>query len=274
MASIVITGSTKGIGLGLAQEFLQQGHQVAIAGRSVGSVQEALKTLNSKQEQTEEKLAERLLGVSCDVSDHQQVQNLWDKAQAQFGVIDIWINNAGLARTSWSITDVPQSEIETMVSTNILGTINGCRVAAKGMQQQARPGKIFNMLGGGSDGEYFPGMGIYGTTKCGLNYFTDALSKELQGSGILVGKIRPGMVITEAVIREAKADLAYFEKSRVFINNLVDQVETVAPFLVARMLKADKSGQKIAWLNGGKIALRLLKAKFKARDDQFSRFGL
>jgi len=264
--NVVITGSTKGIGLGLAQEFLKRGHNVAISGRSDASIATALTQLNSG--------SAKAIGISCEVSNFEQVQQLWDKASKAFGHIDIWVNNAGLARTAWSIIDIPHSEVEAMVTTNMLGTINGARVAAVGMLAQQRAGKIFNMLGGGSDGEYFPGMGIYGTTKRGLNYFCDALTKELKDSDILVGKIRPGMIVTDAVIREAQTAPATFKKSRNFMNNLVDQVETVSPFLVDEIIVFKKSGGKIAWLNGRKIAMRLLKARFKPREDQFVRFGL
>ena len=130
------------------------------------------------------------------------------------------------------------------------------------------------MLGGGSDGEYFSGMGIYGTTKRGLDYFTNALVKELAGSGVVVGKIRPGMVITEAVVREVNADLEGFRKSRKMMNNLVDTVETVSPFLVDRVLATDKSGTKIRWLTPGKMSRRMLVGLVRKRPDQFEPFGL
>jgi short-subunit dehydrogenase len=160
-----------------------------------------------------------------------------------------------------------------MVTTNVLGTINGSRVAARGMKAQ-RAGKLFNMLGGGSDGEYFPGMGIYGTTKRGLDYFTNALVKELADSGVIVGKIRPGMIITEAVVREARADMANFSKSRKLMNKLVDTVETVAPFLVDRILATDRSGSKIRWLTPAKMTRRMLVGLVRERPDQFAPFGL
>jgi NADP-dependent 3-hydroxy acid dehydrogenase YdfG len=160
-----------------------------------------------------------------------------------------------------------------MVRTNMLGTINGCRVAGRGMVEQGQ-GKLFNMLGGGSDGEYFPGLAIYGTTKRGLNYFTDALIKELADTDVIVGKIRPGMVITEAVIRDVKEDIENFQKSRKMMNNLVDTVETVSPYLVDQILATSKSGHKIRWLNGAKISGRMLKGLFKKRPDQFEPFGL
>jgi short-subunit dehydrogenase len=265
MTTVVITGSSEGIGRGLAAEFLRRGDNVVIAGRSQAKLDTALAALGDAGGQVS--------GRSCDVTDADQVQALWDHAVTQFASVDIWINNAGLARTAWQILDVPQADLTAMVHTNMMGTINGCRVAASGMSAQGQ-GKIFNMLGGGSDGEYFPGMGIYGTTKRGLDYFTDALVKELKGSGVIIGKIRPGMIITEAVIREAKEDPVAFEKSRAVMNNLVDTIETVAPYLVDSIKATEKSGSKIRWLTGGKIGKRMMMARFKKRPDQFEAFGL
>lgn len=265
MSTVVITGSTQGIGRGLAREFCRRGHQVVIAGRDAERVASTLAALGEEPGQA--------AGQTCDVTREEQVQALWDLAVRRFGEVDIWVNNAGLARTAWPILEVPQGDVETMVATNMLGTINGCRVAARGMVAQGR-GKLFNMLGGGSDGEYFPGMGIYGTTKRGLDYFTRALVRELADTPVMVGKIRPGMVITEAVVREARTDMAAFQKSRRMMNNLVDTVETVAPFLVDRILATDKSGGRIRWLTGAKMARRMLVGLVRRRPDQFEPFGL
>ncbi len=265
MSRVVITGSTQGIGRGLAEEFCRRGHKVVVAGRNETRVQETVAALQP--------LDGEVTGQGCDVAERPQVQALWDLAVEQFGGVDIWINNAGLARTVWPILDIPQEEIEAMVRTNMLGTINGSRVAAAGMQAQ-RGGKLFNILGGGSDGEYFPGLGIYGTTKRGLDYFTRALVKELEGSGVIVCRVRPGMIITEAVVREAREDMENFEKSRRMMNRLVDTVETVAPFLVGQMLAADKSGARIRWLTPAKMTGRMIKYLLKERPDQFEAFGL
>ena len=265
MTKVVITGSTQGIGRGLAAEFCRRGCQVVISGRNSQRLEEAAAALAGK--------GGKVSAQSCDVAQVEQVRALWDHAVAQFGSVDIWINNAGLARTVWPMLEVPQDQVEMMLSSNMLGTVNGCRVAARGMLEQGS-GKIFNMLGGGSDGEYFPGLGIYGTTKRGLNYFTDALVKELADSPLVIGKIRPGMVITEAVIREAQADLPAFQKSRKMMNNLVDTVETVSPFLVERILATDKSGTKIRWLTPAKMTGRMLRGMVFKRPDQFVSFGL
>ena len=265
MSTVVITGSTQGIGRGLALEFARRGHNLVVAGRVPVRVEQTLQALAEEPGQA--------AGQPCDVTRVDQVQALWDLAVERFDQVDIWINNAGLARTVWPILEVPQGDMETMLCTNMLGTINGSRIAARGMVAQGQ-GKLFNMLGGGSDGEYFPGMGIYGTTKRGLDYFTRALVKELADTPVIVGKIRPGMVITEAVVREARANMEGFQKSRKMMNRLVDTVETVAPFLVDRILATTKSGGKIRWLNGGKMARRMLAAMVRERPDQFEPFGL
>jgi len=267
MLSVVITGSSKGIGLGLAQEFASRGHQVMLSGSSQTSVDEAMLKLQDAG------LHDNAQGQACDVSNAEQVQALWDAAASAFGKIDIWINNAGLARTVWSIKDTPSEDIARMVTSNLLGTALGSKVAVNGMLAQGR-GKLFNMLGGGSDGEYFPGMGIYGSTKRGMDYLTDALVKENADSPLVIAKIRPGMIITEGVLREIAADRANFEKSRKTMNVLCDTIETVAPFLVDEILKCDQSGSKIRWLTGGKIGKRMMMARFKSVPDKFEAFGL
>lgn len=267
MANIVITGSSKGIGFGLAREFAARGHNITLAGSNQESVAAALETMTRCGH------SGAVRGAACDVSQPTQVQALWYTAHQAYGSVDIWINNAGLARTTWSIADTPDDQIEKMIASNLLGTTLGSKVAVRGMLKQGH-GKLFNMLGGGSGGEYFPGMGVYGSTKRGMDYLTDALVKENKDNNLVIAKIRPGMIITEGVIREIKADRDNFEKSRRTMNILCDTIETVAPFLVDRILACDTSGSKIAWLSGGKIGKRMLAARFKTPPDKFSAFGL
>lgn len=267
MQTFVITGSTKGIGFALAKYAALQGHQVVISGRSSEAVNQAMVAIHKTGAKG------RVHGVATDVTDLAQVEALWAQAVAAFGRVDVWINNAGVANTTHRIVDTPADAIRTMVTTNLYGTIHGSQVAARGMVAQGG-GRIFNILGGGSDGEYFPGMGVYGTTKRGLDYFTNALTKELAATPVLVGKVRPGLIVTEGVQREIQADLAGFQRSRKMMNVLCDLPDTVAPYLVEQMLAMKKSGSKIAWLSGGKIAKRFLMARIKPRADLFQAMGL
>ena len=88
MQTVVITGSTRGIGLGLAREFLGRGMKVTISGRSPGSVDQALGELKE--------FGDNVHGIPCVVTDHAQVQALWDGAKQHWGSVDCWISNAGI----------------------------------------------------------------------------------------------------------------------------------------------------------------------------------
>lgn len=267
VTTFVITGSTKGIGFALAKYCVARGDNVVISGRASADVEAAVAALGRSGGRG------KALGVATDVTELAQVGALWSQAVAAFGRVDVWINNAGVAHTTHAIVDTPADKLRAMVTTNLLGTLHGSQVAARGMTVQGG-GRIFNILGGGSDGEYFPGMGIYGSTKRGLDYFTRALVKELKNTPVLVGRVRPGLIVTEGVLREIKADPATFQRSRKFMNALCDLPDTVAPYLVEQMLAMNKSGGKIAWLNGGKIAKRMLMARFRPRADLFQAAGL
>ena len=100
MKTIAITGSTRGLGYGLADSFLAQGCSVAISGRTQPAVQAAVEKLSSVYE------PDRVFGWPCDVTHFEQVQALWDAAKSRFGHIDIWINNAGIAHAQTAFWDL------------------------------------------------------------------------------------------------------------------------------------------------------------------------
>lgn len=89
MKHVVITGSTRGIGFGLAIEFLRAGCKVTINGRSQESVDQAINRLIDNCSGT-------VQGFVADVEKRQELEKLWTDAERQFGKVDIWINNAGI----------------------------------------------------------------------------------------------------------------------------------------------------------------------------------
>jgi len=258
MKTIVITGSTRGIGLGMAHEFLTRGCNVVISGRSENSVQQAVERLSADHP------AERIFGQSCDVSDFAQVQNLWNAAAARFGRVDIWINNAAnntpVQKPVW---EQPVDALESVIATNMLGVIYGSKAALAGMIAQGG-GHLYNMEGFGSGGEVTVGNAMYGTSKAGLRYLTTALIAETKNQPVKVSYLSPGMVTTD-LLAQTVAPGRETQAKRIF-NILADKVETVTPWLVERILANDKSGARIAWLTKPQIMMRFLMAPFRKRD--------
>lgn len=251
MAAVVITGSTRGIGLGMAREFRARGHDVVLSSRGQAAVDAAVAALMQQPG------SGRVIGLACDVGDRMAVQALWDGAVAALGGVDIWINNAGLTGPKRDVSALTEAEIKPVIDANIWGIIFGTQVPLTGMMAQGS-GKIFNFEGFGSDGMTAPGLSIYGMTKRGVTYLTKSMNKEIKGSPVLIGTISPGIVVTDLLDESKDADAAVWEKTKRMYNILADTVETVAPFIVDRVLSADRPGTAIRWLTTGKAARRFL----------------
>lgn len=259
MKVIVITGSTRGIGYGLADSFLDLGCAITISGRTSASVEEAIAALATKHQ------SDCLFGHPCDITQFEEVQALWDAAKAHFGHIDIWINNAGLSHPQFDFWVHAPEQIRAVVETNLVGTMYGSKVALEGMLVQGF-GCLYNMEGLGSNGRRVAGLTLYGSTKYGLRYLNDALVEETRGTPILVGALRPGMVITDLLTQQYKDQPEDWERSKRIFNILADHVETVAPWLAQKVLTNTKTGVRITWLTRSKILSRFLLARFRKRD--------
>lgn len=257
----VVTGGTRGIGLGLARELLERGHQVEICGRSAASVDAALGQLRAG-------LADpgRVNGIATDVSDRAAVQALWDHAVATFGRVDIWINNAGLSAPRAPLAEQPVDVVDAVVQTNLIGAFNGSATAQAGMAAQAGGGWIWNMEGFGSRGEHQPGMATYGASKRAVQYLTEALVRDTKGTPVKVGFLSPGIVATDLLVGDYDGHPEEFEKVKKIFNILGDRVETVTPWLVDQVLDASKHGARVAWLTKPKAMGRFMSAGFRKRD--------
>lgn len=259
MKTIVITGSTRGIGFGLADAFLALGSNVVVSGRTRDAVDRAVAELASRHE------AERILGQPCDVTDYPQVQGLWDGAAARFGAVDVWINNAGISHPTVDFWAHPPHRIRAVVDTNLLGAMYGASVALSGMREQGC-GALYNMEGLGSSGPVIPGMTLYATTKSGLNYLTDSLAKEVHGTKLVVGALQPGMVVTDLLRGRSEERGSPDARAQRIFDILADRVETVTPWLARQVLANERNGARIRWLTQWKVLARFLSAPFHKRD--------
>ena len=259
MKAIVITGSTRGIGFGLAQAFLSLDCSVTINGRTARNVDAAVAKLSESDNH------DRILGQPCDVTRYQEVQALWDSAKARFGKVDIWINNAGVNDARLTFWQLSPDQIRAGVETNLIGAMNGSSVAIKGMLGQGH-GAVYNMEGLGSNGRHINGLTLYGTTKYGLAYLTDALADETKATPLIVGAIRPGMVITELLTKPFDGKPAEWERAKRMFNLLAERVETVTPWIARKVLANTTSGARIQWLTRSRILVRMMSAPFSQRN--------
>jgi short-subunit dehydrogenase len=258
--NVVITGSTQGIGLGLAREFLQRGHDVMISSRRPQAVDEVV--LELREEWPERNIAGRV----CDVADYGQVQNLWDRSAEILGSVDIWVNNAGVETGKDMFYRQDRESIAVTINTNLLGLMYCNQIAINGMYKQADGGKIFNMEGFGSNGMVRPAVSVYGSTKRAVRHFTKSMAMELKGSPVKVCYLSPGIVVTDLLIPPPDKRGKGWEESKKILNLLADTVDTVTPFLVDGMLNVKEGGEAVRWLTPRKIMLRKLKSYFKKRD--------
>ena len=259
MKTVVITGSTRGIGFGLADAFLDLGCRVVVNGRSPSSVEQACQQLAAKRN------SDHLHGFAADVADLDQMEALWATAVAHFGQVDIWINNAGLGHDMLPMWQLPPERVKTIVDTNILGLMYGSRVAIRGMLAQGY-GQLYNMEGAGSNGHVRNGMSIYSTSKAAVHLLSQALIQEVEGTAVQVGTLSPGMVVTDLLLDPLNTDPEIFTRSQRIFNILSDRVETVTPFLAQKILENDQNGAKIQWLTRSKMIWRFLTSPFVKRN--------
>jgi NAD(P)-dependent dehydrogenase (short-subunit alcohol dehydrogenase family) len=259
---IVVTGSTRGIGKGLAGELLRRGHNVAISGRTRAAADAAVAELQPLASG-----GARAVGFACDVSRADELQRLWDEAVREFGRVDIWVNNAGLSHPRQRGGEMRAEDIRSVEETNLLGMMLATRVALLGMQGQPGGGVIYNMEGFGSNGMMTPGMSLYGASKFALTYFNKALLAETRDGPVKVCYLSPGIVLTDLLKRDMGSnDPQDWERTKRVYNILADRVETVTPFLAEGILRNDKAGARVAWLTGGKAARRFFMSLFRKRQ--------
>jgi NAD(P)-dependent dehydrogenase (short-subunit alcohol dehydrogenase family) len=258
MKSVVITGSTSGIGLGLADAFLARDCAVTISGHSQMNLDKAYKILAAKHDES------RILACLCDVSHYDEVQGLWNSAVERFGHIDIWINNAGAGHRQTPVWDYSRETIDKLVAVNVTGALYGLNVASKGMMQQGF-GSIYNMEGLGSSGRVIKGLALYSATKSALASLTTSAAKEVEGTPIVVGGLRPGMIATKLITAQYEGRSEEWKHVERIFNILSDRVETVTPWLVDKILSNKKNGIRIQWLSRSKVILRFLQSPFHRR---------
>ncbi|HEY1653196.1 MAG TPA: SDR family oxidoreductase [Acidimicrobiales bacterium] len=182
----LVTGGSKGLGVGLVQGYLDAGYCVETCSRS--------STDQVRAWENDPELKERFHFATADVSKTEDAERFVKDAAKRWGRIDVLINNAGVAREG-VIALFGNDDLDQVVDLNLKGTVYVTRAASRVMLRQ-RSGSIVNISSVvGLSG--YRGLSVYGATKAALDGFTRALARELGSRGITVNSVAPGYLRTE-----------------------------------------------------------------------------
>jgi 3-oxoacyl-[acyl-carrier protein] reductase len=182
--SVLVTGGNRGIGLAIARAFAEAGDKVAVTYRS-GEPPEGL------------------LGVKCDITDGEQVDQAFKEIEAAHGPVEVLVANAGITRDTLLLR-MSEDDFTSVLETNLTGTFRVVKRASKAMLR-ARKGRVVlissvvGLLGSA-------GQANYAASKAGLVGFARSLARELGSRNITVNVVAPGFVDTDmtAVLGEER----------------------------------------------------------------------
>jgi len=184
----LITGSSRGIGRGIAMEFARQGAHVAVNYRRDAAAADA--TVHAIEE-----LGASARAFQADVSEWAAVQHMVDRVVEHFGRIDIVVANSGIASRVAPLWDLDVDHWHKVININLHGVFYTCR-ATVGHLVQRRSGNVILISSIGAD-VCGPMGAPYYVAKAGVNALTKSLAKECAPAGVRVNCIAPGLVATD-----------------------------------------------------------------------------
>ncbi len=181
--TVIITGSARGIGRIIAEKFAELNANVVISDIDEGQVQAVAAEIGGNT-----------IGIKADVTNSENIENLFKQTQEKFGSVDILVNNAGITRDTLMIR-MSEKDWNMVLDINLKGAFLVTKIAAKIMMKQ-RSGRIVNIssvvgLMGNA------GQTNYSASKAGLIGFTKSVAKELGARGVTVNAVAPGFIQTE-----------------------------------------------------------------------------
>ena len=195
----VVTGGGQGIGEGIAKAYAEAGAAVVVAARHVDRVQRVADEINAS--------GGRALAVPTDVTDRAALVALADAAIAEFGGLDIWVNNAGGSTVRSPLVKLDASDWDACLSLNLTAVWAASVVASERLNDG---GSIINITSPAATRAVL-GSGHYSAAKAGVNALTLTMAMEL-APRIRVNGVAPGMVPTEVMMTALDMDVASLEQ--------------------------------------------------------------
>jgi NAD(P)-dependent dehydrogenase (short-subunit alcohol dehydrogenase family) len=224
MSNILITGTSKGIGLTTALAFARKGHIVAATMRNPG----AASVLSNIVEREKPGIKMYKMDVDSDVS----VKECIEKVLSEIGPIDVLVNNAGIERMG-TVEDLSLDDFRAVMETNYFGVIRCIHAVLPDMRKR-RSGCIINITSiAGQIAS--PAMSAYSASKFALESLSEILAQEVKGFGIRVAIVEPGIINTSMAqhitVKPAESSYSHAERlSALFTSSLK---RPVSPNIVA-----------------------------------------
>lgn len=261
MKTVVITGSARGFGLEMLKVFRKNNFNCVILDINKEELNNAYKILN------EMNYKGIVLKYICDVTDKKSLEKMIKDIYKNVKTIDIWINNAGVNQADKYIWELDEKDISRLIDIDLKGTIISCNTIIPYMLKQ-KFGAIYNVEGYGSNDAKMPKLTLYGTAKRGVTYFTESLVKELKDTKVIIGKITPGIMLTNFISTSLgdgeKIEIS--EKNKKIYNILGDYPETIAEYIVPKVINNIYTNVKFVWLTNTRATGRFFKALFVKRN--------
>jgi 3-oxoacyl-[acyl-carrier protein] reductase len=186
----VVTGGAQGIGFAIAERFVAEGARVVLGDLDPDATEAAVQKLGG---------ADVARAVRCDVTKADDVEALLKVAVAEFGALDVMVNNAGITRDA-TMRKMTEDQFDAVIAVHLKGTWNGTRLAA-GIMRESGGGAIINISSiSGKVG--LMGQTNYSAAKAGIVGMTKAAAKEVAHLGVRINAIQPGLIrsaMTEAM---------------------------------------------------------------------------
>ena len=201
--TLFITGATSGFGEACARRFARDGWSLVFTGRREDRLQALAKELSAQAE---------VLPITLDVRDRADVARAVDNLPAGFDKLRALINNAGLALGADPAQECDLDDWDTMVDTNIKGLMYCTRLLLPRLIAHGRGASILNL--GSVAGQWpYPGSHVYGATKAFVEQFSLSLRCDLQGTGVRVSNLEPGLCESEFSLVRFGGDQARYDKT-------------------------------------------------------------
>lgn len=209
----LITGASGGIGLELTKILAREGYDLVLVARSEGRLKEVAAEMTSKH-------GAKVTVFAEDLSQQSAVDDLYDRMRRQGMTIDVLVNNAGFALYGDFATTDAQTEHE-MMEVNMVTLTRLTKMLLPGMKER-KWGKVLNLA---STAAFAPGplMAVYYATKAYVLSFSEAIARELQGTGVTVTALCPGPTATGFQSRAAMQDSKLVQGGLMNVTDVAEQ---------------------------------------------------